>query len=99
MPANAQPGHYTIKIEGMLNGGAGGYAFYNETTIDFDAKQASVFIQLSKPIYKQGQTGKFYTQPLRGGILDLPLSVCLKSFNFVKKVVKRGHFCVLWTHV
>jgi hypothetical protein len=57
MPANAQPGSYTIKIEGMLNGGEGGYAFYNETKIDFDAKQASVFIQLSKPIYKQGQTG------------------------------------------
>jgi len=58
MPANAQPGRYKVKIEGMLDGGAGGYAFYNESDIAFDAKQASVFIQLSKPIYKQGQTGR-----------------------------------------
>ncbi|XP_060595854.1 CD109 antigen-like [Ruditapes philippinarum] len=64
MPANAQPGSYTIKIEGMLNGGEGGYAFYNETKIDFDAKQASVFIQLSKPIYKQGQTVHFRVVPI-----------------------------------
>ncbi|WAR12173.1 CPMD8-like protein [Mya arenaria] len=56
MPANAQAGRYKIKVEGMLDGGAGGYAFYNETDIAFDAKQASVFIQLSKPIYRQGQS-------------------------------------------
>lgn len=60
MPANAQSGHYKIKVEGMLDEeGAGGYAFFNETDINFDAKQASVFIQLSKPIYKQGQTGMY----------------------------------------
>lgn len=57
MPSNAQAGQYKVKVEGMLDGGAGGYAFYNETNIEFDAKYASVFIQLSKPIYRQGQTG------------------------------------------
>ena len=58
MPANAQAGNYKLKVEGMLDGGNGGYAFYNESDIDFDAKQASCFIQLSKPIFRQGQTGR-----------------------------------------
>ena len=56
MPSNAQEGNYKVKVEGGLESGAG-YAFYNETDIEFDPKQASVFIQLSKPIYRQGQTG------------------------------------------
>ena len=57
MPSNAQHGKYQVKVEGMLEGESGGYVFYNVTDIPFDAKQASVFIQLSRPIYKQGQTG------------------------------------------
>lgn len=64
MPANAQRGNYKVKVEGMLEGGKGGYAFYNETDIDFDAKQASLFIQLSKPIFKQGQTVHFRVIPI-----------------------------------
>ena len=57
MPENAQPGQYTMRVEGSVNGGLGGFLFQNETWLEFDAKQASVFIQTSKPIYKQGQTG------------------------------------------
>ncbi|KAL4235441.1 endopeptidase inhibitor [Mactra antiquata] len=64
MPANAQQGHYKVKAEGILEGGNGGYAFYNETDIEFDAKQASCFIQLSKPIYRQGQTVHFRVIPI-----------------------------------
>ena len=59
MPSNAQNGRYQVKVEGILQGGSGGYVFYNVTDIPFDAKQASVFIQLSRPIYRQGQTGEF----------------------------------------
>ena len=58
MPSNAQNGKYQVKCEGILDTEAGGYVFYNVTDIPFDAKQASVFIQLSRPIYKQGQSGK-----------------------------------------
>ena len=34
-----------------------GNLFENETKIMFDTKQASMFIQTNKPLYKQGQTG------------------------------------------
>lgn len=64
MPANAQDGKYKLKVEGMLDGGQGGYAFFNETDLQFDAKQASVFIQMSKPIYRQGQTVHFRVIPI-----------------------------------
>lgn len=64
MPASAQKGKYQVKVEGMLVGGSGGYVFYNVTDIPFDAKQASVFIQLSRPIFRQGQTVQFRVIPI-----------------------------------
>lgn len=56
MPSNSQRGHYKLRVEGKA--GDSGNVFFNETDIGFDPKQASVFIQLSKPIYKQGQNGR-----------------------------------------
>lgn len=56
MPSNSQRGRYKLRVEGKT--GDSGNVFFNETDIGFDPKQASVFIQLSKPIYKQGQNGR-----------------------------------------
>jgi hypothetical protein len=49
--------HYRLRVEGKV--GDSKNAFFNESDIGFDPKQASVFIQLSKPIYRQGQNGEF----------------------------------------
>ena len=57
MQDNTQAGNYTLRIEGSINGGLSGNVFENETSIIFDPKQVSLFIQTSKPLYKQGQTG------------------------------------------
>ncbi|XP_071092281.1 CD109 antigen-like [Haliotis cracherodii] len=64
MPQNAQAGQYRLRLEGTLNGGTSGYIFRNETDIEFDTKQASIFIQMSKPIYRQGQTVQFRVVPI-----------------------------------
>ena len=58
MPGNAQNGNYILKVEGSEYGSTSGNIFYNETKLEFSPKQASLFIQLSKPIYRQSQTGK-----------------------------------------
>ncbi|XP_046585013.1 LOW QUALITY PROTEIN: murinoglobulin-1-like [Haliotis rubra] len=64
MPQNAQAGQYRLRVEGTLNGGTSGYIFRNETDIEFDTKQASLFIQMSKPIYRQGQMVQFRVIPI-----------------------------------
>ena len=58
MPSNAQFGSYRLRVEGSLDKEATGNIFMNETDIEFSAKQASLFIQMSQPIYRQGQTGE-----------------------------------------
>lgn len=58
MPSNAPDGSYKLRIEGKLDERISGNVFSNETDIEFTTKRASLFIQMSKPIYKQQQTGK-----------------------------------------
>ena len=58
MPQNALPGQYFLRVLGRLEDGSGGNIFFNETEIEFDSKQASLFIMMSKPMYRQGQMGE-----------------------------------------
>ena len=37
--------------------GSGGLTFKNETTLNYQAKSISIFIQTDKAMYKPGQTG------------------------------------------
>ena len=53
----AEPGNYTMRIEGTTNEGLSGFIFQNETDIVFSPKRVSIFITTNKPIYSQGQTG------------------------------------------
>ncbi|KAL8603129.1 hypothetical protein ACOMHN_059301 [Nucella lapillus] len=59
MPSNAQFGNYRLRVEGSLDREATGAIFTNETDIEFNSKQASLFIQMSQPIYRQGQKGQY----------------------------------------
>lgn len=52
------PGNYTLRVAGYSDPSLEGQIFSNDTELFFDTKQLSVFIQLSKPFYRQGQTGK-----------------------------------------
>ena len=36
----------------------GGAIFENETELIYDSKQASLFIQINKPLFRQGQLGE-----------------------------------------
>lgn len=57
MPENSDGGNYTLRVEGTTDTGLGGYIFENETELIFDTKQCSLFIQVNKPFFRQGQTG------------------------------------------
>ena len=58
MQPNCPPGVYKLRIEGSVGDRNSGFIFENETSLIFLRKQVSVFILISKPIYRQGMTGK-----------------------------------------
>ena len=57
MPSNAHFGNYRLRVEGSLDKEGTGNIFMNETDIEFSTKQASLFTQMSQPMYRQGQKG------------------------------------------
>ncbi|CAG5133427.1 unnamed protein product, partial [Candidula unifasciata] len=65
MPSNAEHGQYKLRIEGKLDERISGNIFSNETDIEFSTKRASLFIQMSKPIYRQEQTVHFRVIPIQ----------------------------------
>ncbi|XP_055892053.1 C3 and PZP-like alpha-2-macroglobulin domain-containing protein 8 isoform X3 [Biomphalaria glabrata] len=64
MPSNAQEGKYRLRVEGRLNEQDTGNIWQNETDIDFTTKQASLFLQMSRPLYRQGQKVHFRIIPI-----------------------------------
>ncbi|XP_059162064.1 alpha-2-macroglobulin-like [Physella acuta] len=69
MPTNAEFGKYRLRVEGQLDERVSGNVFFNETDIEFTPKHASVFIQMSKPIYKQEQMVHFRVIPVRPDLM------------------------------
>lgn len=59
IPATSVPGDYKLRVEGLyLDDPFGGNAFVNETQLDFSQRFMTIFIQMDKPVYMQGQVGK-----------------------------------------
>lgn len=58
VPGNTPNGKYRLRLEGTLAHTTFGFIFQNETDIEFSTKQASLFIQMSKPLYRQGDKGQ-----------------------------------------
>lgn len=72
MPPTSIKGNYRLRIEGMYNSLTGGQAFLNETKLTFSQRSMTIFIQLDKPVYMQGQTVRFRT---------IPINTELRTFN------------------
>ncbi|CAG5133426.1 unnamed protein product, partial [Candidula unifasciata] len=64
MPTNSSEGRYKLRVEGKIDSEDGGNIWQNETDIEFSTKQASLFIQMSRPIYRQGQRVHFRVVPI-----------------------------------
>ncbi|XP_012233435.2 CD109 antigen [Linepithema humile] len=72
MPSTSVGGHYKLRIEGLYNNLEGGQAFLNETNLIFSQRSMTIFIQLDKPVYMQGDTVRFRT---------IPIDTELKAYN------------------
>lgn len=56
VPPTSVPGEYKLKVEGLYENVLGGAAFVNETDLFFSQRSMTIFVQLDKPVYKQGET-------------------------------------------
>ncbi|KAF7387314.1 CD109 antigen-like [Vespula maculifrons] len=72
MPLTSVQGDYNLRIEGLYNSLTGGQAFLNETKLIFSQRSMTIFIQLDKPVYMQGETIRFRA---------VPIDTELKAFN------------------
>ncbi|XP_071443388.1 CD109 antigen [Hetaerina americana] len=72
VPPTSAHGEYKLRVEGLYDGLLGGVAFMNDSILTFSQRSMTIFIQLDKPIYMQGETVKFRT---------IPINTELKPFN------------------
>lgn len=73
IPTTSVTGDYKLKVEGLFDGVIGGYAFTNETRLNFSQRSMTIFIQTDKPIYKQSDIGK---------------SIFVMDMSYVQELVK-----------
>ncbi|CAH2000434.1 unnamed protein product [Acanthoscelides obtectus] len=72
VPSTSAPGEYKLRVEGLYVDELGGAQFINETNLIFSQRSMTIFIQLDKPVYMQGETVRFRT---------IPINTELKAFN------------------
>ncbi|KAF5280329.1 hypothetical protein FQR65_LT03138 [Abscondita terminalis] len=64
VPSTSAPGEYKLRVEGLYENTLGGAAFFNETVLTFSQRSMTIFIQMDKPIYMQGEEVRFRTIPI-----------------------------------
>ncbi|KAH9631713.1 hypothetical protein HF086_014714, partial [Spodoptera exigua] len=65
VPPTTVPGDYKLRVEGLyLDTPFGGRAFVNESQLMFSRRFMTIFIQMDKPVYMQGQTVRFRVIPI-----------------------------------
>lgn len=57
VPPTTAPGEYKLRVEGLYENILGGIAFVNESKLTFSQRSMTIFIQMDKPVYMQGDTG------------------------------------------
>ncbi|XP_063831034.1 CD109 antigen [Ostrinia nubilalis] len=91
IPATSVPGDYKLRVEGLyLDNPFGGRAFVNETQLMFSRRFMTIFIQMDKPVYMQGQTVRFRA---------IPINTELKAFGRAIDVYildPNGHIMKRW---
>ncbi|XP_076260328.1 macroglobulin complement-related isoform X2 [Rhynchophorus ferrugineus] len=90
VPPTSATGEYKLRVEGLYQNILGGAAFTNETQLLFSQRSMTIFIQLDKPVYKQGETVHFRT---------IPINTELKAFDDAIDVFMldpRGHILKRW---
>mgnify|MGYP005984084509 FL=1 len=65
VPPTSVPGDYKLRVEGLYDDVLGVVYFVNETNLIFSQRSMTIFIQLDKPVYMQGEKGELFTVGLQ----------------------------------
>lgn len=76
IPPTSVAGDYRLRVEGFYDGVIGGTAFVNETRLTFSQRSMTIFIQTDKPIYMQGQNGKYIILLYGSGVCSVTKKMC-----------------------
>ncbi|XP_050294787.1 CD109 antigen [Anthonomus grandis grandis] len=90
VPKTSAIGEYKLKVDGLYDDIWGGVAFTNETELAFSQRSMTIFIQIEKPVYMQGETVRFRT---------IPINTELKAFDEAIDVYMldpSGHIMKRW---
>ncbi|KAJ8949269.1 hypothetical protein NQ318_022783 [Aromia moschata] len=90
VPTTSAIGEYRLRVEGLYDDVLGGAAFMNETDLTFSQRSMTIFIQMDKPMYMQGETVRFRI---------LPINFELKAFDDAIDVFMldpNGHIMKRW---
>nr|XP_023020660.1 CD109 antigen [Leptinotarsa decemlineata] len=90
VPSTSAPGEYKLRVEGLYDDVLGGAQFINETKLIFSQRSMTIFVQLDKPVYMQGETVRFRT---------IPINTELKAFSDAVDVFMldpNGHIMKRW---
>lgn len=68
VPSTSAQGEYKLRVEGLYENILGGIAFLNESKLAFSQRSMTIFIQMDKPVYMQGDTGNFFVALLCGSV-------------------------------
>ena len=57
IPEYLPSGDYSLRVEGRVSGLSTGLLFFNESRVEFDSKQVSIFIQTHRSFLRKGRQG------------------------------------------
>ncbi|XP_047526413.1 CD109 antigen [Pieris napi] len=90
IPATSVPGDYKLRVEGLyLDDPFGGNAFVNETQLDFSQRFMTIFIQMDKPVYMQGQIVRFRVIPINTELKAFGRSIDVYILDPNRRIMKR----------
>ncbi|XP_026743707.1 CD109 antigen [Trichoplusia ni] len=90
VPATTVPGEYKLRVEGLyLDTPFGGRAFVNETQLSFSRRFMTIFIQMDKPVYMQGQTVRFRVIPINTELKAFGRAIDVYVLDPNRRIMKR----------
>ncbi|GBP50527.1 CD109 antigen [Eumeta japonica] len=90
VPTTSVPGDYKLRVEGLyLDDPFGGKAFVNETQLTFSRRFMTIFIQMDKPVYMQGQTVRFRAIPINTELTAFGRAIDVYILDPNRRIMKR----------
>ncbi|XP_037873449.1 CD109 antigen [Bombyx mori] len=90
VPPTTVKGDYRLRVEGLyLDTPYGGRAFINETQLTFSNRFMTIFIQMDKPVYMQGQTVRFRVIPINTELKAFGHAIDVYILDPNRRIMKR----------